>query len=463
MAEKRELSQKQVIDYLKDVSDIEVREFTLRKAVEELKFYKNCFKSKEELQARKDITAAQNQLNQVKKELLRGRPYSGDIFDAPPKKSTENPPQEPPKPTSWDEHQKRERPEHYGESDPFNGVILTPFNLIFSSVFIFAGIYLALAIISFIFGGLLSIVTYLAFGEIVIEYVAAALPFLAFVSIVITVIIAVLRRKRSIKKYSKKTAKWQAACAEYDKVPESIEAYNRECEAYNRACEAYNRERDLYPIDCKNYDKYQAAVKCLAEKETALAAIHAEQQAYSAAVDRQIAALQPHIVTLFNQKYELYDLNIIPPDYRTLDCVLMLHQIFRNGLKDSMAEAVLLYEERVFRQEVIQGLDKIYEMLGTLNASMRAVESRLIEVKQEVQMMSSDLNGRLDQMSSQMEKSAKNQEKWQKDQAEWLESQERWQEDLLSESRASRYAAEAVQSSNYKYEWYMEQHRQGLL
>lgn len=460
MAEKRELSQKQVIDYLKDVSDIEVREFTLRKAVEELKFYKNCFKSKEELQARKDITAAQNQLNQVKKELLRGRPYSGDIFDAPPKKSTENPPQEPPKPTSWDEHQKRERPEHYGESDPYHGVINTVGELIISSVFIFAGIYLVLAILCCIPILILSGI----FSSVVdINILSGILPGLAFISIVITVIIAFISRKLSVKKYLKKTAKWQAACAEYDKVPESIEAYNRECEAYNRACEAYNRERDLYPIDCKNYDKYQAAVKCLAEKETALAAIHAEQQAYSAAVDRQIAALQPHIVTLFNQKYELYDLNIIPPDYRTLDCVLMLHQIFRNGLKDSMAEAVLLYEERVFRQEVIQGLDKIYEMLGTLNASMRAVESRLIEVKQEVQMMSSDLNGRLDQMSSQMEKSAKNQEKWQKDQAEWLESQERWQEDLLSESRASRYAAEAVQSSNYKYEWYMEQHRQGLL
>lgn len=431
MASSRELSQNQLIDYLKDMSDIEVREFTLRKAIDELKYQQNRFKSGEELQARKEITAAQNNLNQAKKELLRGRPHSDAILQSPPK--------EPMKPDSWEDFQKRARPEHYGESDPYQGIINTIGELIFSSVFIFAGIYFVLAILCCIPVLILSAI----FPSVIdMNILSAILPGLAFISIVITVIIAIIRRKLSIKKYHKKTAKWRAACDEYRKASEPIEAYNRECA--------------LYPIDCENYANYKNAIQRLREKEAALAAIQKERKAHAALLDRQIAALQPHIVTLFNQKYELYDLNIIPPDYRTLDCVLMLHQIFRNGLKDNMAEAILLYEERVFRQEVIRGIDKIYEMLGALNASMRAVEERLIDVRQEVQMMGNDLCGRLDHMAAQAEKTAQNQEMW-------MDSQERWQEDLLSETRASRYAAEAVQNSNYKYEWYMEQHRQGLL
>ncbi len=430
MASNRELSQNQLIDYLKDMSDIEVREFTLRKAIDELKYQQNRFKSTEELQARKEIAAAQKNLNQAKKELLRGRPESDAILQSPPK--------EPTKPDSWEDFQKKTAPEHYGKSDPFKEAILTPSDLIFSSVFIFVGIYIVLAVICLAAGFLLSSVTSADFDAIM----QTGLPVLAFVSIIITVFLAIIRRKHSIKKYRKKTDKWQAECAEYKKASEPIEAYNRECA--------------LYPVDCENFTKYQNAIQHLRKKEAALSTIEKERKAHRAVLDSQIAALQPHIVTLFNQKYALYDLNIIPPDYRTLDCVLMLHQIFRNGLKDNMAEAVLLYEERVFRQEVIRGIDKIYEMLGDLNASMRAVEERLIDVRQEVQMMGNDLCGRLDHMAAQAEKSAQNQEMW-------MDSQERWQEDLLSETRASRYAAEAVQNSNYKYEWYMEQHRQGLL
>ena len=65
---------------------------------------------------------------------------------------------------------------------------------------------------------------------------------------------------------------------------------------------------------------------------------------------------------LHAKKESLYRANIIPPDYRELDCVLMFHQIFRNDLADTMREAVKIYEERVFRQEVIRGIDRIYRM-----------------------------------------------------------------------------------------------------
>ena len=430
MATKHELSQSQLIDYLKDTSDIEVREFTLRKATEELTHQKAHRYYYKEKKATEEKNSAEASLNRSKTELLRQRPYSDAIFNTPPK--------EPVKPENWDKLQTIKPPEHYGQSDPFGNDIISTFDLVFSSFFIWGGIYLALSIIGIVSGLLFSAILSSDFGN----FMSTSLPILAIISAVITFLIAKSRRKRSIKKYQKKTETWKAACDEYQIAYEPIQAFNREL--------------SLYQQDCENYNAYQRALKKYQEKEAVLVAIQKEKQAFNQLVDQQIAALQPHIDTLFNQKYQLYNLNIIPPDYRKLDCVLMLLQIFRNGLKNNMADAILLYEERVFRQEVITGLDKIYNMLGCLNSSMRAIEERLIDVKQEVQMIGSDLCGRLDQMAAQAKEAAQSHESW-------MEAQERWQEDMLSQSRASCYAAEAVQNSNYKYEWYMEQHRQGLL
>jgi hypothetical protein len=38
-----------------------------------------------------------------------------------------------------------------------------------------------------------------------------------------------------------------------------------------------------------------------------------------------------------------YSLDILPPDYRTMDCVITLDHIFRNDLADTVREAILLY------------------------------------------------------------------------------------------------------------------------
>ncbi len=177
----------------------------------------------------------------------------------------------------------------------------------------------------------------------------------------------------------------------------------------------------------------------------------------------QIALLQNSIQALHAQKQELYSIGIIPPDYREMDCVIMLHQIFRNGLKDNMADAILLYEERIFRQEVIRGIDKIYNMLGQLNDSMRAIESRLIEVKQELQMFGSDMSNQLAAIADNQSRLLSEMEDANEAQAAYAAAREQWQREQLAETRASRYAAEAVQRSNEKYEWYMDQHRRGLL
>ena len=47
----------------------------------------------------------------------------------------------------------------------------------------------------------------------------------------------------------------------------------------------------------------------------------------------------------------MYDMNIIPPDYRDLVYLFGFYKIFRNNLADTMREAVLLYEERDYREK----------------------------------------------------------------------------------------------------------------
>ena len=142
------------------------------------------------------------------------------------------------------------------------------------------------------------------------------------------------------------------------------------------------------------------------------------------------AFLTQHISKIEDEKQKLYALNIVPLDYRELDCLIEFDQIFRNDLADTMREAVKIYEERVFRGEVIRGVDKIYTMLEELTATMRNIESAFYSIQSEVRLMSDDLF----KFTSSCEKS---------------------QENLLSETRAARYATEALQKTQERCEWYM--------
>ena len=147
--------------------------------------------------------------------------------------------------------------------------------------------------------------------------------------------------------------------------------------------------------------------------------------------------LMQHISSIEQQKNQLYSLNIVPPDYRTLDCMIEFDQMFRNDLVDTMRQAVMIYEERVFRGEVIRGIDKIYDMLGNLNATMSNIENVLYSVQNEVSKMSDDLE-QIVFSNNQIATANK-----------------KFQDDMISESRAARYATEALKDTTDRCEWYM--------
>ncbi|MBQ3490149.1 MAG: hypothetical protein IJA86_06140 [Clostridia bacterium] len=198
---------------------------------------------------------------------------------------------------------------------------------------------------------------------------------------------------------------------------------NETYEKYQSALSEYEQqEQHLYT--CQN--QY-----ALAQKEF----IHAKKQRKEAQkqiekLDCITKLLAQHIDEIESKKDQLYALNIVPPDYRTLDSLIEFDQMYRNDLVDTMREAVLIYEERVARKVLIRGIEKIYTMLGNLTSAMHNIESALYSIQSEVSMMSDDVY-------------------------KIAASSEKFRDDMLSESRAARYAAEALQKSTERCEWYM--------
>ena len=81
------------------------------------------------------------------------------------------------------------------------------------------------------------------------------------------------------------------------------------------------------------------------------------------------------IASILKQCYEKS--NIVPPDYRYVDCLVVLQHAFKNGLADNMKEAVLYYEQKEFRNQVIRGVHNIHDMLGHLANTMAEVRGVL--------------------------------------------------------------------------------------
>ena len=129
----------------------------------------------------------------------------------------------------------------------------------------------------------------------------------------------------------------------------------------------------------------------------------------------------------------LYDMNLIGPDYRTFDCALDLDHIFRNGLCDTMQEAMNLYNTRVFQGAVLRGIDRIYSMLQELSMTMRHMQQTLEEVRDRVNDISSDVVMLVSNSYDTLDR----------------------QKELLEEAKLNRYAAEEISRSQARMEYYV--------
>ena len=169
-----------------------------------------------------------------------------------------------------------------------------------------------------------------------------------------------------------------------------------------------------------------------------------EEAEYEKAVDlyqSQIKQNRSAINELTQNLDSLFELGIIPPAYREIDCVITLDHIFENDLADHMRDAVLLYREWLAQERIIVGIENICKMMGKLSSQMRYMQLVLEDIEASTNSICMDMN----KMVSLQKQNSKNQEQ------------------LLQETKSTLIALEAVQKSNDKLEWYIEQRRQGLI
>ena len=260
--------------------------------------------------------------------------------------------------------------------------------------------------------------------------------------------LGLIRRHKKNKKHLDYVQKYKS----YEQYLSSSAAYKKQEETIKYCQNRYELAQKSYTEIKEEYEAKQKAVQeAYKEKQKA------EQEVSKAVQEKknkltQIAEfIAPQIDAIEQKKKQLYSLNIIPPDYRTLDCIVELDQMYRNNLVDTMREAVMIYEERVFRGELVQGIDKIYTMLGCLNSTMRNIENALYNVQNEVSRMCDEI----DQMVCSINELASSNNALAVSNNRIASSNKKFQDDMLSESRAARYATEALKESTERCEWYM--------
>ena len=213
--------------------------------------------------------------------------------------------------------------------------------------------------------------------------------------------------------------------------------YKLRMPGYTRAMEKWNRE-------CAEIDRINEGIRARfepsirAEYEAEKERLEAEFAEKCAVLDAQSLELKRKMVEMLSIRKQFYSIGIIPPDYRSLDCSIVLNQIFRNDLADTMRDAVLLYEDRAYRGIVIKGLSNILSAVSSLSADMQLVVQQVESIERNVGMMSNDLYNICESMDSLRRDTAKT------------------NEELVRESRATRYATEQVAESTRRLQQYAE-------
>ena len=180
--------------------------------------------------------------------------------------------------------------------------------------------------------------------------------------------------------------------------------------------EQAEKEKTIIAENRQKIKKYEAEVAA-AEKDYAAACKKAN------AIDEQIKIINNSLVSLKDIRNNLYSLEVIPPDYRTMDCVYGLNYIFRNDLADTVRDAILLYEDRVYKGEVIKGMGLILSQLKSLDNKMTYLTDDIHAINRNIAYMSQDISLLLD---TQLQNS------------KTLKS-------ILNESKATKYATETIQ------------------
>lgn len=461
------LSKEKISVFVHDVAGLEQNIFTLEKTAEELeqtklKMEKDVFEEYDSAVQSLDYAfeqagTAQDEQNYARLLLESSRKRSAEIqqnIDVLKSNSScpETYPEEPKRPQSPD-----------GYFWAVFATIIGPIIFAIMAVIAVEIIVGIIDIISFLFGSPLS----LLYNDLSIwlGVFGGAAGFVVALAKCIKEIIEIKWQKDEYKRYFHKLSKYEEEKELYALLSDYKSRLNQE----NKQMSDFENRIMKWESEFSYWDKEvrkreEACVESKKKKENLPFQIEI--------FDRSIVFLNEKVSKLKDYRQKLYSLNIVPPDYRALDCMLQFDQIFRNDLADTMREAVTIYEERVFRGEVIRGIDKIYDKLSELAETMANIQKILYRIKKEIHLMRDDVCSMATNMDS-LQKIQKENNRLQARQLNVLkesnllsqsmieenrhiqEESLHQQEILLSETRAARYATEALQKTQERCEWYM--------
>lgn len=165
----------------------------------------------------------------------------------------------------------------------------------------------------------------------------------------------------------------------------------------------------------------------VAEKELADAISARETMREQAEQNRKAAA------EIRAQLKKCYELGVVPPDYRNLECVVGIKDNLKKSNVPNVRTAIKCYEEQVFNKQVQKGIEMIYKSWNKLSSSMSTMRSAMQQVQLRVIAMSNDI----EMLSKDVSKGLDNRNK------------------ALENSKSIRYIAESVKNSQERTEWYL--------
>ena len=125
-----------------------------------------------------------------------------------------------------------------------------------------------------------------------------------------------------------------------------------------------------------------------------------------------------------------YALNLIPPDYRRLQCLVWIDYAFRNDQVDTMREATLQCDKWVRHNDVMTALRELAKSIYAVSQLLDDMKSNIVTMNNEI--------------------------------VNFAQNNAKSQESLLSETKSARYAMESVQRSAEKLAYYEELKRKRI-
>lgn len=238
------------------------------------------------------------------------------------------------------------------------------------------------------------------------------------------------------------------------KIKKDIKETNRDRAIFNK-----NLQEQIEEIEQENNKNKRLHEQDTKQKNDELRQKENNLHNLSIYYQTQSEEIQKKLQPLYEQREKFYSIDIVPPDYRTMDCVYVLDQIFRNDLADDMRSAIMLYEERVFRGEVVRGIKAMERYLGNISTLMHRLKHDVEDIRSTVQIMSQDVYAIYQRQEEQLSKT----EKLSQDIKENQKSMQQRSQELFEETQMSRFAAEALRNSNEKIIKYIEEKEQKKL